>query len=503
MGTNAARNPQIYASWADVPTAAQYGTGPLWVEGVLNWCDGDKFTPGNQNAVILESIERIPPPGLPVLPMKLAGVINGLISALPNDAVNAAILYHADIFNPHIYYIDTVLGSDANAGTPAAPFATANYFLQTAANGSIGKFLNDCVIPGLDLRSTHASQATAQLKILDANGYNVTIRDPVPDLAALTWTQDGTFTNCWTATTALTGSATINSILDTSVLDYIGEPSELTRFASLALLDAATVPGFYFAANALSINDDGRNIHQSRRRYRALCMNTAGNSRIYISGAQLALKGIRCEGIYAEFAEGASRRPEFWTQDCKFRWAPSKTGNMTVAGWFIAVDTSIRYGAGDGINAFQKSTTGKGLIFTVRSDIQDTGNTRIFAVNGTFQSVSAHTGSDHIAWGSTYGGKYGNGPCVADIASTAGETDVTWMFGCQFNKIGVAVSAMIYIQGGTGKKVAYMDSCKFNGLTANAVEIIGGAQVFSYNTDVRSVLGGTIAAYNPSNPPTV
>lgn len=456
----------------------------------------------NITGITLDRLARAVPSALPTLPMQLIGMDNGIISCVPDDAVSAAKKYHAALFNDAVYYIKPDTGSDSNSGlTTSAPFATVAKFLRTATGArSIGKMLCDCVIPGLDLRYNDASQATQQIKILDGNGFNVTIREASPDLAALTWSQDGTYTNCWTSTLSLTGAATINSVLDSSVLDDFGKASELTKFTSLVLLNAATVPGYYFASNSLSINDDAKNIQQLRRNYRCLCMNTAGNARIYIAGAILILDGINGEGIYFEFAEGNSRRPEAWLHNCTFIWAPSKTGNMTVAGWMILSDSQILYGAGDGINAFQPSVTGQGLIQSVRSKIYNSGNRRIYTANGTLQSVSAHTGSHHVGFGSTFGGKYNNGACITDVGSTAGENDITWLVACQFDRPSDNFSSLQFSAGGTGMRTAFIDSCDFHGYGLAALEIITGATVYAYNTDIPIVSGGTVLSYSPNLP---
>jgi hypothetical protein len=48
MGIKVAREAQVYESWADVPSAAAYGEGPVWVAGRQYWCDGRYITqPGD------------------------------------------------------------------------------------------------------------------------------------------------------------------------------------------------------------------------------------------------------------------------------------------------------------------------------------------------------------------------------------------------------------------------------------------------------------------------
>jgi hypothetical protein len=462
---------------------------------------------GSNTPIVLSQETRAVPPGLPVLPMSLIGSINSWPIALPNDAINAFKEYHSALYNQTKLYVKPSSGSDANTGlTKALPFATVTQALRVATNAASHiVMLEDCVIPTFDLRASDPSQTTEQIKILDGNGFNVVIRDSGPDLTTQTWVVDGVNTNCYKTTLTYTGSESLTRVLRTDRLDSEGEPTQLKSYTSAALLNAA-FSGYYYdsTGKVLWVNLGGANVHQMRDVLKGLHNPAvAGGSRLFVYGAKLGLSGIRTEGVSISTNDNATyptRRPEIWTHNCKIMWSSNKGANLTNAGWLIGSDTLYYSSAGDNANAFSPSATGKGLILSLRCRFSKAADYDIFAVNGTYQGTSAHGGSDHVSWGSIY--EYSNGSGIADTGIDNSH-DVSWFIGCllkpQLANNTIPNMSFSGLNTNSSRKV-YLDSCISYTSLGDDLLIGNNAIIYTYNTELPKVTGGSAIPYIPSNP---
>ena len=409
-----------------------------------------------------------------------------------NTAIQAALIENALIANSGVYYVSPSTGSDSNAGTEAAPFQTVSKAIRTATGAaSRVVMLEDAVIEPFDLRSIDASQTTQQFKWLDANGFDVTIRVAGPDLSSQTWTQDGTYTNCYTTVLSIGASAQVTRVLNQSLADDYGYDLPLREYSSEALLDAATDAGYYWdnSTKTLWMNIDG-NVEAQKANYRALYLNSAGTSRIFISGASLGLSGVKLEGVQIFSLDAAGRRPEVWMHDVEQVYAYGKGGD--VRGWYVATDCTV-YGSGaDGCNAFTAWAGGKSLIQDVRCRFIRSGDRRTFAVNGSNQGVSAHGGSYHIAHDCEY--IENNGQGVADTCVNS-STDYSWLIDCRVVGGAPGVTADNFLFGSaatSAARIAFLDNCVSESSSSNDLSVQVNGTVQRLSSDFVAVSGASL-----------
>lgn len=449
----------------------------------------------------------LPPSGLPTLPITLVARGSGPLGVVisPTDAITAALAYNAAIANAGVYYVKPSTGSDSNAGTIGAPFATVAKAMRTATGAaSRVVMLEDCVIPTFDLRATDASQTTQQFKWLDANGYNVIIRDSGPDPTTQTWVQDGTNTNCYTTTLAVSGSQQPTRVLRTDQTDAYGYSQQLKKYTSAALLNAGSGDGWYWdnTGKVLWVKlGAGTNVESQKSILKCLYLNSSGTSRVLAYGASLGLSGVRLEGAQVSTLDLNSRRPELWLHNCVQLWANNKGFDGTQTGWFIATNHLCYASQSDGANGFAKSATGKGLMLTANSQFINSGDQSVFPADGTLQGESAHGGVHHCAWGNKYIGS--NAPGVQDTCNNS-ENDISWLVSCYASGYSGGYSTYNYAFGSTAtsaSRKAYLDSCQSASPTIGTdLRIDVNATVYAYNCPF-TVSGGSVIYYGPSAPP--
>lgn len=463
----------------------------------------------------MSTIYRAKITGLPTLPMTLTYVgAQGNVVCAPNDAITAALAYNSAIVNAGVVYWNGVSGSDAADGlTPATAFLTLAKAFRTYAGAATRVVaVSDATVGSFDLRSTDASQSSQQFKWLDANGYNVTIRDTGPDLTTQTWVRDGVNTKCFTSTLAVSGSAQITRVLRTDQVDsytlfgvniLAGKNAyrQFKTYTSAALLDAGTGDGFYWdnVGKVLWLKiGDGEDVEAQKAILLGLYLNSAGTSRIFASGSAIGFSGVRFEGVQFLTLDAASRRPEIWLHNCTQLWAVGKGADMTNAGWYVSTNSLVYASQADGANAFSPSATGDGLIMTVRTTFLKAGDQAVFPANATLQGISAHGGSSHVSWGSYF--LECNGAGVADTCS-AGKNDITWLVGCYFKGYPSGTS-VANIQGGSvaasATRTMYLDSCvSVSPASGVDLEYAANLTAYKYNTTLASVTGGTPSPYMP------
>ena len=406
-----------------------------------------------------------------------------------NTAIQAALIENALIANSGVYYVSPSTGSDLNAGTEAAPFQTVSKAIRTATGAaSRVVMLEDAVIEPFDLRSIDASQTTQQFKWLDANGFDVTIRVAGPDLSSQTWTQDGTYTNCYTTVLSIGASAQVTRVLNQSLADDYGYDTPLRKYSSAALLDAATDAGYYWdnSTKTLWLNIGG-NVEASKANYRALYLNNAGTSRIFISGASLGLSGVKLEGVQIFSLDAAGRRPEVWMHNVEQVYPVNKGGD--IRGWYVATDCTVYGSEDDGCNAFTAWAGGKSLIQDVRCRFIRSGDRRTFDVSGTRQGVSAQGGSYHIAHDSEYIENNGGG--VADLCANS-LIDYSWLVDCRGvgGAPGVTTDNFLFGSAATSAaRIAFLDNCVSESSSSYDLSVQANGIVQRLNSNFASVFG--------------
>lgn len=447
---------------------------------------------------------RTKPAGFPTLPINLVARGAPGTVAVDGTAYSAFLNTNAAIVNPTVLYVKPSTGSNANSGTsPGSPFQTVTHALRTSTAGSIVKMLEDAVIDPLDLRSTDASQATQQAKLLDGNGYNLILRVTGPDLATATWTRDGTNTNCFTTTLSLGASGAVNRVLRTDGVDEYGFEVPFRSYASAALLNAATDNGFFWdsVGKVLWINfNNGADVQANRSILKGLYTNSGNTARNFVSGAALCIANCTLDGIQNFTIDAGGRLPQIWMHNVTQKYAVGKGGDLTNTGLCIYTNSLVYGSQADGVNAFATSVVGKGLVQIINSRLIRNGDTRTFAANGTLQGASTHGGSNACYWGVT--ADLNNGQGFADTCVNSSD-DISWLASCSVT--GGQTTSANYNFGSaatTSSRKAYLDTCQsLAPPVAGDLAISANATVYSYSTTLPTVTGGSVTAYTPSSPP--
>lgn len=406
-------------------------------------------------------------------------------------AIEAGLIENADIANEGVYYVKPSTGSDSNDGSIGSPFATVTKAIKTATGeASRVVMLEDAVIEPFDLRSTDASQSTQQFKWLDANGYNVIIRVAGPDLSAQTWTQDGTYTNCYKATLSVGTNGQVTRVLKSTTLDDYGYDMPLRKYASAAALDVGSDPGWYWdnTGKVLWVAT-GVDFETEKEDYRALYLNSAGTSRMLVYGAALGLSGVTLDGVYIFPLDQNGRRPEIWMHNCKSLYSPNK--GIDLRGWAVLTNSQFYAAAFDAVNGFQEWAGGPSFIQSVNCEFIRCGDRRTFDVNATYQGISAHGGCDHISFGSQF--IENNGQGVADTCLN-GVNNYTWLRSCSTTGGADSVNVANYLfgSGTTGTRKVWMDSCTSNSASTEDLTVNADATVYTLNTTLGSISGTTL-----------
>lgn len=413
------------------------------------------------------------------------------------SAIDAALSVNAAIVNRGVYYVRPSTGSDGDDGSIEAPFATVARAMRTATGAaSRVVMLEDCVIDPWDLRSTDASQSVQQFKWLDGNGFRVVVRVAGPALSDQTWTNDSTHTNCWRTVLSLGASQQVTRVLNHAVPDDWGYDTPLRLFTSAAALNASASPGYFFdnATKTLWLNTQS-NVQDQRADYRALYLNSAGTSRLFVSGASLGVSGITLDGVQILTLDAAGRRPEVWLDRVTQTYAHNKGADFR--GWYVATDSVVYGSENDGANGFQAWAGGKSLLVTARSVFARSGDRRTFNVNGTLQGVSAHGGCNHVSFDSQY--IENNGQGVADTCAT-GSHDFSWIKRAVVQGGAPSVTASNILAGSAAtdaSRFMFLDECVSIGAAAFDAEASANGEI-QLHTRVpfsQGAIGGRFAPY--------
>lgn len=428
-----------------------------------------------------------PPAGLPILPMRLTGINSDGSATTDRNAAEA--FRNAGYFRFDPTIIDV---GNSSALTTA---------LRTTASGSHIRMTASITMDPTDLRSTDASQAGGMLgKLVDTNGYTLTLRVTGPDLTTQTFTVDGVYGNVWNTTLTLSGSAALQRVFRTDSLDAEGEPTPFWKVTtSKADLNAYAGDAYFISGTALSVRlATAGSVEAFKANLKALYTGSAGTSRILVSGAPLCLYGngsnVVLDGVQIVGLDASSRAPVFFAHNMRQTYAVGKGADLTQCGMHILSSCLVYGSESDGANAFATSAQMKGLVQTVNSRFIRNGDTRTFAANGTLQGLSAHGGSNHVSFGSEF--NLNNGQGVADTCA-ASKSDISWLVSCDVT--GGQTTAANYEFGSAAancNRLAYLDSCTSSSAPAAGDLVIGSnAAVYARNTSLPNVSGGTVLAY--------
>jgi hypothetical protein len=410
-------------------------------------------------------------------------------------------------YAPGVIYVKPSIGNDANPGTQALPIATLANALRTKLPSMV--IIDEpCTLEATDVRNTDAPNAqagypTGIIKHIRTT-YPVTITVAGANLAAVTWTANGTYADVWDATlpTLATGQA-LHRLMRTDQVDEEGFPKELIKAATLATVNTATTGWFFTpATKVLSVKlGAGLSVDASKAALKANWTNFAATARILALGADLVLEGpITLDGVQPWGIVGGGRAPRIWLKSTTILRSPSY-GVSCEQGSSYSQDCRIHSSWYDGINNFTgPAAPVHGIQMDINCLITGSGRQIYGTATQNGQAVSAHGGQHRISYGSTYRGSWGQD--TADT-SVVGYDSVSWLVGCvsqgaatptktAFSSSGVA--------GGTRKM--WLDTCQATGCTVGIeINIAAQTQVKTYASAITgTTVGGTVLSYTPDAP---
>lgn len=429
------------------------------------------------------------PTGFQTLPMGLMGLTDSGEATLYHNAVEA--FRNSSLFTYNPTTIDV-----ATSGA----LSTA---IRTSTAGSHVRLTANITTDPIDLRNTDNSQSGGALgKLIDTNGFDLTYRTTGPDLTTQTFTVDGTYANVWNTTLTLAGSAALQRVFRTDSLDDEGEPTPFFKvLTSKADLSADPNDAFYISGTALSVklSTDG-SVEAFKANLKALYTGSAGTSRILVTGAPLCLWAnggdFILDGVQIVTLDAASRLPMIYHHGIRQTYAVSKGFDGTQCGHYIGSNSLIYGSEADGANGFATSAVAKGLMQTANCRFKRNGDTRTFAHNGTLQGVSAHGGVNHTSFGSSF--ELNNGQGVADTC-VASATDYTWLVACGLQGGETTSPNMTFGSvAASASRTIYLDTVESTDAPVNGdLAIAANATVYTYNTTLAVVTGGSTSTYEP------
>lgn len=315
-------------------------------------------------------------------------------------------------------------GSDAAAGTAAAPFLTLSKAIRSSSQSHI------YVFPGrylyCDYRATDTG--TGKLKIVEALGDGVIICDTTGTRAQVaTFTVDGSG-NYYNATV----SGTPMRVMRTDRRDKNGWPIPLkkaTSTANLATLDS----GWYFTGTTLSIRlNSGEDVTKFQQDLQIVYGTSAARCLIY-GDAKIAYRGIRFEGVYPYALQLTGGRPQVFAENCEFMYSFDH-GVLAEGGSAYLQNCLIHRATADGIG-YKTSGSLVGYGAEIDCTVEYAGDSCTYGDpsqaplsdawnrNGS----SCHDGGSVVRVNGVY--RYNSGPDIVD-AGTVGQANVTaWNVG--------------------------------------------------------------------------
>jgi hypothetical protein len=467
----------------------------LFLAAVLS-CDAAELPrPGAAAA-----LTRAPPDGLPVLPLRLVSVQPGRIVTEPASAVEAAQQHLARFADRTQCTVDPSNGRDTTE-RGNRHFASLAFAVRVVTDCTRIYATRSFVEEPFDLRYTDPSQSRSmRLKVIYANGNDVTIRSRGPDIATTPLTPDATRPQCYcTPAGWLNAHARVTRVMRKDLNDTHGFSAQFRQYGDLAALADATSPGWSWDAGLkrLCLNTQG-DANALRTRLATLFVGSDGNSRILSIGAAIAFDHVRFEGVQFVTLDGGGRRPSIWTNGIVQLWAPAKGYDGTQAGDFVETNAIVFASRHDGRNAYARSETGPGLILTVNSQYVNSGDLNVFPPDDSLQGISAHGGSHHVSWGSRFTGNNGQG--VGD-GIVDGSRDITWLVGCVIGPQASKSANNMHMGGtGSGSRTVYLDSNRSTNVGPYDL-LIDRARVYVHDTPLARISGGVTAEYRPDAPP--
>ncbi|WP_288075999.1 hypothetical protein [Pseudomonas sp.] len=469
-------------------------------------------------------LKRTIPSGFEWMPILPSAVSAGHV--VPDKSMTLALLQaYPEVLLGTIAYVE-VWGNNTNAvvGNNAKPYQTLNAALQSSARIIL---VGDGVFTPPDYRFTQAA-AGAMKFIIAKNRRKVTLRNAGDTLSANTWTATVGYAGVYeTPIASAAGGGTWNAfrphrIRLTDTVDSEGFAARLRWYkpatndgpgvtAALVALQAAGTGWTYDGtAKKLYVALGGANVNSNKSRLEALYLDTAGNDRVWISGASLAFDGVDMDGQMIWMQEhnnsGTYIPAAVWAANSRMfnssGYGVQGDSNTTA----ILENVHIHAAEADGINP-DSTRSGSGAAakaLLINPRITDCGDVDTFGTGVTKnrQAISSHSG-----YFAAYGGSYEHnwGQEIADTGSGAGPSK-SWYVGAVARRGDTRLAPS---NVGFGfydpNRQAWLDTCVALGEGTSPLRLEGGASVkmFNCNFDAApSFVAPSVAptAYTPEAP---
>jgi hypothetical protein len=307
---------------------------------------------------------------------------------------------HANITVAKEYYVDTVSGNDANAGTRNAPLKTWN---AAAAKVDVDRIV---LLDGsYCYRTTSTTEPTRSVEVVGEGTVYVTSdhRDICTD-----WSDEGS----GAYSTAITGGNFVALVVDESILDANGNPTRYTSVASLAAVQAAAGT-FYWTGGTLYVRPiDSRALTGNPIDGDLWLLNSLARA-LQADNTTYYFKNVIFRGGVRARNSSATGGLKTYFEDCTFQ-----ASNVTVLGVdeIIFRDCSVLNAPGDGVNYDARNS-----VVTDFAEIDCTMGDSGTATSD--QASTGHSGSVGVRINGTY--RNTTGQNVADVLGCK-----TWLLGC-------------------------------------------------------------------------
>lgn len=351
-------------------------------------------------------------------------MLDGLARVDKSVIAMATAKYAADL-NSNACFV-APWGSDAAAGTSAAPFLTLSKAIRTSSMSHI------YVYPGrylyCDYRATDTGAGA--LKVVEGLGEGVIICDTTGTMAQeSTFVVDGSG-NYYNATIA----GTPMRVLRTDRLDKHGRPTPLKKATSTANL-ATLANGWFFTGTTLSIRiNSGGDVTKFLQNLQFIYGTASARCLIY-GAAKIAYRNIRFEGVYVYALQLLSGRPQVFSENCEFLYSIDH-GVLAEGGSAYLQKCYVHRAQADGIGyKTSGGLVGYGVEIDCIAEYSGDSNTFGDPSNAPLSDSwnrngsSCHDGGSVVRVNGIY--RHNSGPDIVD-AGTVGQANVTsWNVGTQ------------------------------------------------------------------------
>ncbi len=265
----------------------------------------------------------------------------------------------ADVFNANYgalisgvsTFVSTTGNDTTGTGSFGAPFATLAKALRNTVNGNI------YLLPGTydlsDYRYTDSNGSKP--KRIIGLGKGVKLRIAGDDIAAATWTANGTYPSVY-ETTLSTSNIPVR-ILDSRIVDKDGEPIPIAMAALEDEVEATALAAVNGQLRAWWVNkvtkklyfrNGGENINSAKANFRAAYgLASTRDNRILLYATISYWENLEIDGYFQLLEQAGQTVPQVWAKDVVFRYCRSD-GVLNTGGHYRMQNCGVIRGNQDG-----------------------------------------------------------------------------------------------------------------------------------------------------------